>query len=88
MPTGGSAIVKNKAIYSPTWSTASFGEAADTSPMDLATLGDHLSQCREIHSRRFRMRCYLQTAGQFLTSRVVTTLFMVCLLLAMLLSAL
>lgn len=29
----------------PSWSTASFGNAANTSPMDLSALGQHVQQC-------------------------------------------
>ena len=30
----------------PNWSTASFGDAVDTSPMELSALGEHLHLCR------------------------------------------
>lgn len=29
----------------PSWSTASFDNAVDTSPMDLSALGQHMQQC-------------------------------------------
>jgi hypothetical protein len=37
----------------PHWSTASFGDTADTSPMELSALGDHLDLCRGLRGRLF-----------------------------------
>ena len=66
----------------PDWSTASFGGSADTSPMELRALGEHLSHCRGIHGRFFQLSCAGERANQQLTCRLVTTLVVAGLLLA------
>jgi hypothetical protein len=60
------------------WSTASFGEDAATSPMELATLGEHLDLCQKAKGRLFLLRCKAESVGNFFTSRVITsvTLFL------------
>jgi len=69
-------------ITLPRWSTASFGDSAKTSPMELAALGAHLTLCREPHGGLLAMQCIAQTlhgfvAPRFVTTLVVTTLLMV-----------
>lgn len=66
---------------SPSWSTASFGGAADTSPMELSVLEEHLDLCKESHGRFFALRCAAETMNGFVASRFVTTLVVVVVLL-------
>lgn len=56
------------------WSTASFGDAADTSPVELEGLGQHLQQCSRPRSRWFALRCGMDTLHQGLLARFVTSL--------------
>ena len=63
------------------WSTASFGGSADTSPMDLDALGEHLSQCNTVHGRFFAMHCVAERMNAYVTARLVTTLVVATLLL-------
>lgn len=58
----------------PFWSTASFGETADTSPMELSALGEHRDLCKEAHGRWFGVQCAAERVNSFLAARVVTTL--------------
>ena len=67
--------MKSRTISSSPWTTASFGGTADTSPMELSALGDHLDDCRKIQGTWFQLRCFADRAHQFMASRFVTTLF-------------
>jgi hypothetical protein len=58
----------------PPWSTASFGDAADTSPLELSVLGDHLDSCKRSHGRWFALQCAAERMNGFVAARVVTTL--------------
>src|SRR5205085_8018716 len=64
----------------PSWSTASFGDATDTSPMELSVLGEHLDACTRTRGRWFALRCRAEQMNVFMLSRVVTTLALVALL--------
>jgi hypothetical protein len=57
----------------PHWSTASFGDTTDTSPMELSSLGDHLDLCRGQRGRMFAARCRAEVVRGFVTSHLVTT---------------
>jgi hypothetical protein len=67
-------------IAIPCWSTASFGDAADTSPMELSALGEHLNLCKGLNGRLFALQCAAQTMHGFVAARFVTTLVVVALL--------
>lgn len=67
-------------IFTPFWSTASFGDTADTSPMELSALGDHLDLCRGARGPLFVLSCVAQTLHGFVAARFVTTLVVVVLL--------
>ena len=69
-----------KVITSPSWSTASFGDSPDTSPMELSALGEHLDLCRGAHGRLFALQCAAQTMHGFVAARFVTTLVVLALL--------
>ena len=63
------------------WSTASFGDTADTSSMELSALGEHLSQCKGSHGRLLALQCAVQGMEGFVAARFVTTLVVVVTLL-------
>lgn len=75
--------MKTNVIATPSWSTASFGASADTSPMELSALGEHLDLCRGAHGRLFALRCVAQTMHGFVAARFVTTLLVVALLIGL-----
>ena len=64
----------------PSWSTASFGDDAQTSPMELSALGSHLHQCKGASGRLFAARCVADAMHGFVAQRLVTTLVVVALL--------
>ena len=72
--------MKNPASI-PFWSTASFGEAADTSPMELSALGEHLGHCNGCRGRMFNLRRIGEAVHGFVASRFVTTLVVATLML-------
>ncbi|WP_338415051.1 hypothetical protein [uncultured Sphaerotilus sp.] len=57
----------------PHWSTASFGDTADTSPMELSAQGDHLDLCQGLRGRLFAARCRAEVVHGFIASHLVTT---------------
>jgi len=67
----------------PCWSTASFGDPADTSPMELSALGEHLHLCRTLSGRLFVLRCGAEAVQCFVASRFVTTLVVLSLLIGL-----
>jgi hypothetical protein len=72
--------MNSQAITNPFWSTASFGDSVDTSPLELSALGEHLDLCKESRGRWFSLQCVAETANAFLAARFVTTLAAVALL--------
>ncbi len=67
-------------IDAPSWSTSSFSNRADTSPMELSELGEHLDHCKGVHGRLFTFQCLAETMNGFVSSRLVTTLVVATLL--------
>ena len=67
-------------ITVPLWSTASFGETADTSPMELSALGSHMAACKILKGRLFAARCVAEAMHGFVSGRMVTTLVVAALL--------
>jgi hypothetical protein len=65
------------------WSTASFGDAADTSPMELSALGEHLDSCKRLHGRWFALECAVERMHGFVVARFVTTLVVAALLIGL-----
>ncbi len=61
-------------LESPSWSTASFGDAAHTSPLDLSALGEHLALCRAASRPLWALRCGAERMQGFVAARIVTTL--------------
>jgi len=69
----------------PNWSTSSFGDASTSAPMDLASLGEHLSLCKRANRRWSTLRHLGGTLHRFAISRFVTTLAVAVLLIGTLL---
>jgi hypothetical protein len=61
------------------WATASFPEAADTSPMELSALGAHVDRCNGSRGRMFGLRCAADSLIAFIAPRLVTTVVIVAL---------
>lgn len=58
----------------PRWATAADGEAADTSPMELMLLGDHLVRCRDAGGHLPGLRSAAEQMHGFAAPRLITTL--------------
>ena len=63
--------MNTRVIGKSNWSTASFGDAVDTSPMELSAMAEHLDVCRG--GRMFSLQCAAAIAHRFMASRLVTT---------------
>jgi hypothetical protein len=61
----------------PKWTTSSYGEATDTTPGDLAALGQHIGQCSRSSGRLVAMQCGAQKLKGVVTARLVSTLAVV-----------
>jgi len=72
--------MNNDLFAHPSWSTASFGDTADTSPMELSALGEHLGTCQGSRGRLFALHCVAEAMHGFVATRLVTTLMAVALL--------
>ena len=55
-------------------STSSFGGSADTSPIELAALRQHLHRCEDQRGALFGLKCAGDALGRFMAPRVVTIL--------------
>lgn len=73
-------VIAPRANPAPSWSTSTFSTSADTSPMELSELGEHLGHCQGVHGRLFVLHCVAETLNGFLASRLVTTLVVATLL--------
>jgi hypothetical protein len=60
-------------ITSICWSTSSFAEAPDSSPMELSSLQDHVLVCQGLRGPWFSARCRLEALHGFVVCRLVTT---------------
>ena len=56
------------------WSTSSFGSPPDTSPMELAALGEHLSRCAGQRESLFALKCAGEALNEFAAPRLMTML--------------
>ena len=72
--------MNTNAMATPRWSTSSFGDTTDTSPMELSALGEHLDLCKGSRGRLFTLRCIAETLNAFVAPRFVTTLVVAALL--------
>ncbi len=68
-------------ITSIFWSTASFGDAPDSSPMELSSLQDHVHVCQGLRGPWFSARCRLEDFHGFVVGRFVTTVVVASVLL-------
>ena len=62
------------------WSTASFGDSADTSPLELSALGAHLALCQGSYARLHAVQRLAHTVHGFVAARFVSTLVVLALL--------
>jgi len=69
----------------PRWSTTSVGDSADTQPVELSALGDHVSLCRGAGSRYGGLLRGAQVVHCMVAARFVTTLAVVVLVIGALL---
>jgi hypothetical protein len=76
--------MKTNMMASPVWSTASFGDAAQTSTMDVCHLGEHLQHCSARTGHWAWLRCAAESMNVFVSARLVTSLAVMSLLLALL----
>lgn len=60
-------------VMPPFWDTSSEGIGPDTKPMDLATLGEHKTQCSKVSSRWLALRCGVGRTFGFVAGRPVST---------------
>lgn len=72
--------MKTHAIANTSWTTSSYGGTADTSPMELSALGEHLDHCKGLQGRLFALQCLAERVNGFMSARFVTTLVVVTLL--------
>ena len=66
------ATVANRTSFRP-WATASYADAADTSPMELSALGAHVDRCNGSRGRMFGLQCAADSLIAFIAPRFVTT---------------
>jgi len=56
------------------WSTSSFGSPADTSPIELAALGEHMNRCEGQRGALFALKCSADSLNSFMAPRLITIL--------------
>ena len=72
--------MKDKAMESRIWSTASYGQASGASVQDPGALKEHLQACNDLSGRLLNFRCRAQYIRRFVAARIVTTLLGLALL--------
>lgn len=73
--------MKTNTHTAPIWSTASFGHTTDVSPLEVAALGKHLNLCKSPHGGLLALQYLAQRLHGFVSTRFVTTLVIVLVLL-------
>jgi hypothetical protein len=73
------ATVASRPPFRRPWATSSFADAADTSPMELSALGEHVDHCNGLRGRLFGLRCAADSLIAFIAPRFVTTTVVVAL---------
>jgi hypothetical protein len=68
-----------KTTIHPHWSTASFGDSTQPTPLELVDLGDHLGLCQRLNGRRAAVRSGAQALRGFVVTHFMTTLVTVAL---------
>lgn len=66
----------------PSWTTATFADAVESSWSEVAAMGEHLNLCKALSGPLFAVRCAGELIHTFAATRFVTTLVFVVLLLA------
>jgi hypothetical protein len=61
-------------VAAPLWATSCDGESTETTPMELAALGEHLNQCSGTSARMVAVQYVALRLHGFVTARLVTTL--------------
>jgi hypothetical protein len=59
---------------SRTWTTSSYGDTTETSPMELDALREHVAQCSRARGRMAALASGTRRAQGFLAGRLMTTL--------------
>ena len=59
------------------WATASHADVAETSPMDLSALGEHVDRCNGSRGRLFALKCACDAVIGFIAPRFVTTVVVI-----------
>ena len=57
----------------PVWTTSSYGETTDTTPVDLAVLSEHMAHCTARSGRLVAVQCGVASLRGFVSGRLVTT---------------
>jgi hypothetical protein len=78
-----STSMKTRVIAQPRWSTASFGDSADTSQLELSALQAHLTLCKRPRGKLFAIQLAAQAVHGFVAPRFVTSLVVVALLIGL-----
>jgi hypothetical protein len=74
----------NTQLVSPRcWSTASFGNPAQDSSVELGALSAHLRLCQQPHVKLVALQCMAQSMAGFVATRFVTTLVVLLLLIGL-----
>jgi hypothetical protein len=74
------SFVNTHVISTSSWSTASYGDNTETSPLELSSLGEHLNLCKGAQGRMFALHCAAETMHGFVATRFVTTLVVIAFL--------
>ncbi len=64
----------------PRWSTSSFGDAPDVSPMELGFLREELGRCKRPRGPLFSLQCFAERLDEFLAPRFITIVMVATLL--------
>ena len=72
--------MNKKIVDQAPWTTRATGDAADTSPMELTALGDHLDLCLATNGRLFAAFCVAESVSGYVSARFVTSLVVVAFL--------
>ncbi len=69
--------LKNLPCPPRTWTTSSYGDTTDTTPMELDALREHVAQCSRKRGRLSVLAGGLQRVKGFVAGRVMTSLAVV-----------
>lgn len=69
----------NVSSLAPSWDTASLGDPADISPLELSVLGEHLDLCAHLRGPWQNLQAGAERLQGFLAGRVVTSVLVLTL---------